>query len=139
MEYKYPQINRSQGYAWNALQRISEVVGLRPTVIGDTSGFTYVTFSRELTDPEKALLDGVMADNPTLPPSLPGSKFIIKDIFNQRNTIGTAIGFPYRVYYSESVLGSGNIDQVELHFDKVLTTQERNKVLSEFAKLITLK
>jgi hypothetical protein len=138
-EYKYPQINRSQGYAWNALQRIEETVGLRPTAIGDSSGQTFVNFSRELTAPEKALLDALMADNPTLPPNLVGSKFIIKDIFNQKSTISTAMGFTYRVYYSESVLGSGIVDQVEIHFSSVLTTTQRNKILSEFGKLITLK
>lgn len=125
-------------------QRIEQTVGIKPTMTGDTpdgSGGmkTVVNFSRELTPEEKTLLDGVMADNPTLPPNLPGTKFTIKDVFNQRNTIGAAIGFPYRVYYSESVPGSGNVDLVELHFDKVLTTQERNKVLTEFSKLITLK
>jgi len=137
MEYKYTPV--SGGYRWNMMQRIEETVGLRPTMTGDTGGFTVVRFSRELTAEEKALLDSLMADNPTQPPTTGGTKFVVKDIFNQRNTIGAAIGFPYRVYYSESVPGSGNIDLVELHFDKTLTTQERNKVLSEFSKLITLK
>ena len=139
MEYKYPQIDRTQGYAWNAVQRIEQEVGIKPNATGDSAGFTFVNFSRELTAQEKTILDALMASNPTLPPNLPGSKFVIKDVFNQRNTIGTAMGFPYKVFYSQSVPGSGNVDLVELHFDKVLTTQERNKVLAEFAKLITLK
>ena|SRR3990167_8882427 len=139
MEYKYPPIDRSVGFAWNAMERIEQTVGIRPTMVGDTGGFTVVNFSRELTIPEKALLDVLMASNPTLPPNLTGSKFIIKDIFNQKSTIGTAMGFPYKVYYSQSVPGSGNVDQVEIHFSSVLTTTQRNKVLSEFGKIITLK
>ena len=33
MEYKYPQIDRTVGYAWNAMERIEQEVGLRPTAI----------------------------------------------------------------------------------------------------------
>lgn len=121
------------------MQRIFEAVGIKPTAVGDSGGLTFVDFSRELTVPEKTLLDSVMSTNPTLPPSLPGTKFIIKDIYNQRASIGEAMGFPYKVYYSESVLGSGNVDQVEIHFDQVLTNTQKNKVKSEFAKIITEK
>lgn len=139
MEYKYPQINRSQGYAWNMSQRIELIVGLKPTATGDSGGFTFVNFSRDLTSQEKTLLDGVMADNPTLPPTPVGSRFVVRDIWSDKTAIETAMGFPYKVFYSESVPGSGNVDQIELHFSSTLTTTQRNKILSEYAKLITLK
>ena len=139
MEYKYTQIDRTVGYAWNAMQRIQEVVGLRPTVMGDTSGFTYVTFSRELTEQEKTLLDALMADNPTLPPTNTNTKFVIRDVWTQKSFIETAMGLPYKVFYSQSVPGSGVVDQIEIQFSKVLSTQERNKIISEYGKLITLK
>ena len=139
MEYNYPQINRTVGYAWNALERIEQTVGLRPTMIGDASGFTVVNFSRELTAPEKALLDTLMASNPTLPPTNTNTKFVIRDIWTQKSFIETQMGFPYRVYYSQSTPGSGVVDQIEMHFDSTLTTQQRNKILTEYAKLITLK
>ena len=138
MEYKYPQINRSQGYAWNLMERCRNEVGVNPTMAGDSSGFTVVNFANELTAPQKALLDTLMADNPTLPPNLTGSKFIIKDIFNQKSTIQTAMGFPYKVYYSSSQ-GNSVIDQIEIHFPSTLTTTQRNKIISEYGKLITLK
>lgn len=137
MEYKYPQV--SGGYRWNMVQRIERSVGIKPTMTGDTGGFTVVNFSRELTAPEKALLDTLMADNPTLPPTPAGSRFVIRDVWNDKGAIQTAMGFPYKVFYSESVAGSGNIDQIELHFDQTLTTTQRNKILTEYAKLITLK
>ena len=139
MEYKYPQIDRTVGYAWNALQRIEQEVGLRPTVIGDSSGFTYVTFSRELTPGEKTILDTLMAGNPTLPPTTAGTKFVIRDVWSQKSFIETQMGFPYRVYYSQSTPGSGIVDEIQIHFDQTLTTQQRNKILTEYAKLITLK
>src|SRR3990167_1360155 len=75
MEYKYPQIDRSVGYAWNAIQRIEQEVGIKPDAIGDSSGFTFVNFSRELTAQEKTALDTLMAANPTLPPTSGGTKF----------------------------------------------------------------
>jgi len=34
MEYKYPQIDRTTGYAWNAMQRIEQEIGLKPTAMG---------------------------------------------------------------------------------------------------------
>ena len=139
MEYKYPQIDRTQGYAWNALERIEQEVGLRPTAIGDSSGATFVTFSRELTAPEKILLDALMASNPTVPPTSANTKFVIRDVWTQKSFIETAMGLPYKVFYSQSTPGSGIVDQIEIQFNKVLTTQERNKVISEYSKLITIK
>lgn len=136
MEYKYTQV--TGGYRWNMVQRIQEVVGIRPNMTGDVGGFTVVNFSRELTPQEKTLLDGVMADNPTLPPTTGGSKFVIKDVFNQKSLIQTAMGFNYSVYYSSSQ-GSNVIDQIEIHFPSTLTTIQINKILSEYGKLITLK
>lgn len=137
MEYKYTQV--SGGYRWNMVQRIFQVVGIKPTMTGDVEGFTVVNFDRELTPQEKLLLDNLMLDNPTHPPSIPGSKFIIRDIWSQKAAFETAVGLPYRVYYSESIPGSGNVDQIEIHFDTNLTTTQRNKVISEYGKLITIK
>lgn len=137
MEYKYPQV--SGGYRWNMMQRIEETVGIRPTMTGDVEGATVVAFSRELTTEEKALLDTLMASDPTNPPTTGGTKFVIRDIWSQKSVFETAIGLPYRVYYSESTPGSGNVDQIEIHFDSTLTTAQRNKVISEYGKLITIK
>ena len=139
MEYKYPQLDRTTGYAWNAMQRIEQEVGLRPTAMGDSSGQTFVNFSRELTTGEKTILDALMAGNPTLPPTSGGTRFVIRDIWSQKSFIETQMGFPYKVFYSQSVPGSGVVDQIEIVFDATLTTQQRNKVISEYARLITIK
>jgi hypothetical protein len=139
MEYKYPPLDRTVGYAWNALQRIEQEVGLKPDVIGDSSGMTFVNFSRPLTVGEKTILDALMASNPTLPPTNVNTKFVIKDIWSQKSTIETAMGLPYKVYYSQSVAGSGVVDEIQIHFASTLTTTQRNKIISEYGKLITLK
>src|SRR3990167_6203750 len=133
MEYKYPQIDRSVGYAWNAMQRIQEVVGLRPTVIGDTSGFTYVTFSRELKAQEKNLLDALMADNPTLPPS--GTVRVrIKDIYEKLDDFIASSGFQVKLYYNRAP-GSTKVDVIELHTDTPLTPTQKNKIQDAYKNL----
>ena len=138
VEYRYAQVNG--GYRWNLMERCRNEVGVNPIMAGDVAGFTVVTFDRELTAVEKTKLDALMNDNPTFPPNvLNSTKFIIRDVWNQRATIQTAMGLTYMVYYSESTPGNGVIDQIELHFASTLTTAQRNKIISEYAKLITVK
>jgi hypothetical protein len=139
MKYFYPQIDRSKGYAWNMLQRILNTIGIEPIGSGDVAGQTYLEFSRDLTNAEKAQVDSIMANNPTIPPVDTGSVFIIRDVWNQKDLIATQMGFPYKVYYSESVPGSGNVDQIELHFASTLTTTQKNKIISAYGQLISLK
>lgn len=139
MKYFYPQVQG--GYRWNMLQRCLNEVGIEPIGSGDVGEplQTYLDFSRELTQSEKAILDNVMASNPTLPPAPTGTVFVIRDVWNQKSLIEEQMGFPYQVYYSESNPGSGDIDQVELHFANTLTNPQRNKIVSEYSKLITLR
>src|SRR3990167_2678184 len=99
MEYKYTQIDRTTGYAWNAMQRIEQEVGIKPDAIGDSAGFTFVNFSRPLTEGEKTILDALMASNPTLPPTNTNTKFVIRDVWTQKSFIETAMGLPYKVFY----------------------------------------
>src|SRR3990172_3646540 len=134
VEYRYAQV--SGGYRWNLMERCRNEVGVNPIMAGDVAGVTVVAFDRELTITEKAKLDALMNNNPTFPPNFPGSKFIIRDVWNQKATIQAAMGFPYTVYYSESTPGSGVVDQIELHFASILTAAQRNKIVSEYSKLI---
>lgn len=142
MEYSFPQVDRTVGYAWNMSQRILNEVGIKPTMTGDvpdgsSSMKTVINFDRELTPTEKATLDVVMASNPTLPPVASGTVLKIKDIWNRLNDFKLATGLDFKLYYSQSVPGSGNVDVIELHASKTLSTQERNKTISEYSKLIT--
>ncbi len=121
------------------LQRIAHAVGLEPVGTSDCqSGSveweTCISFSRELTEAEKLALDSVMTDNPSFPPDSP-TRFVIQDVWNKRESIGQAIGIPYRIFYSQSVPG-GEVDHVEMHFDRDLTEQEKLKVIEEYGKLI---
>ena len=84
-----------------------------------------------------ALLDTVMINNPTLPPSGTTTVFKIKDIWDFLSTFNISSGQTFKLYYSESVLGSGNMDTIELHLNASLSTQQRNKVVLEYGKLIS--
>jgi hypothetical protein len=134
--YWYTQV--SGGYRWNMLQRIFNAIGIEPIGSGDVSGQTYLQFSRALTDLERVSVDAIMADNPTFPPVNAGTTYVIRDVWNQKSLFETNLGFSYKIYYSESVPGSGNVDQIELHFG-ALTNTQKNKVASEYAKLIAVK
>lgn len=123
------------------LQRIKNEVGIEPIGsgdVGDSQGNwrTYLDFSRDLTIAEKALLDVVMVSNPTFPPTNSLTVLKIQDIFEKLAQFNTATGLNLKLYCSESVPGSGVIDQIELHSSVLLTLQQKNKVVSEYAKLI---
>jgi len=136
MTYRYPQVNG--GYRWNMLQRIEQEVGIAPSgtsdIQVDETWHTCIMFNRQLTESEKISLDALIENSPTFPPSSP-TRFLVKDVWNQREAIAEAIGIPYRIFYSQSIPG-GEVDQVELHFDRVLTDQEKVKVREEYASLI---
>lgn len=137
MEYKYPQINRTTGYAWNAMQRIEQEVGLRPTAMGDSGGATFVNFSRELTVQEKSLLDALMATNPSVPPTAT-CRVKIGDMWNKLAQFNASSGADFKLYYSQSVPGSGNVDTLELHTDAPLTNQQKTKVQDAYKNLLNI-
>lgn len=120
------------------LQRIAHAVGLEPVGTSDCQSGdeweTCLTFERELTDEERAALDSVMADNPTFPPPSP-TRFVVRDVWNQREAIAEAIGVPYRIFYSQSV-PDGEVDQVELHFERALSDAEKQSVCNAYSRLI---
>jgi len=137
MKYFYEQVKG--GYRWNMLQRILNTIGIEPIGSGDVGGKTYLEFEKELTKEQKIVVDEIMADNPTYPPKPKGSVYIVRDLWNDRDAIGQEMGCPYEVYYSESELGSGNINQVELHFLKEINPTEDTKISVEYSNLITAK
>lgn len=142
MQYFYPQVQG--GYRWNMLQRIINTIGIEPINSGDMemngSMVTFIEFSAPLTEANKTLLDGIMATNPTFPPPTTNSVYQIKDIWETRQEFSTKVGnLPFKIYYNESVPGSGNIDRIEMHFAKTLGSAEKNKVVDEFSKLMILK
>lgn len=136
MLYEYPQAQG--GYRWNMLQRVLQATGLEPVGASDVqideNWKTCLTFDQELSTEQKAALDALMANNPTFPPESQ-CRFVVADVWNQKAAIAQRIGVPYRIFYSQSTPG-GEVDQVELHFDRALTPVEKAKVMRVYAELI---
>lgn len=136
MEYKYPQINRTEGYAWNLRQRCINELGISPTGSGDSGGFTFINFAEPLTEQQKTALDALMASNPTVPPAST-CRIKIGDMWNKLAQFNQNSGANFKLYYSQSVPGSGNVDTLELHTDTPLTNQQKTKVQDAYKNLLT--
>ena len=137
-QYLYTQV--TGGYRWNMIQRIINEVGIEPKSTCDVGTQTVIEFDQELSSSDKNKLDQVMADNPTSPPSSLGTKYLIKDIWEKRSDFKTNTGgLNFKLYFTESVVGSKIFDQIELHFDKILSVVEETTVKTEYAKLISKK
>jgi hypothetical protein len=80
-----------------------------------------------------------MADNPTYPPATTNTVFSLLDVWNRRQEIATELGLPYDLYYNESVVGSDDIDTIEIHFKKQLTEEEIQRVYDNYPRLLTVK
>ena len=132
--YSYPAF--SGGYHANMWHRIHYDIGIWPISSGFVSNQMVITFDRDLTVAEKTLLDAIMASSPGQPPVAVGTVFKVKDIWEFIDSFNTATTITLKVFYSESVPGSGKFDMIELHAASALTTNQKNKVASEYGKLI---
>ena len=137
MEYKYPQIDRTVGYAFNIRQRCLNEIGINPTATGDSSGFTFLNFAEPLTTEQKTALDALMATNPSVPPTAT-CRVKIGDMWNKLAQFNIASGANFKLYYSQSVPGSGNVDTLELHTDAPLTNQQKTKVQDAYKNLLNI-
>lgn len=141
MQYSYTQVSNN-GYRWNMSQRIQNEIGTKPTMTGDTpdgSGGmkTVVEFSRELIPEEKTILDLIMASDPVVPPPTT-CRVKIGDMWNKLAQFNASSGADFKLYYSQSVPGSGNVDTIELHTATPLTAQQKNKIQTAYANLLNI-
>ena len=137
--YAYPQVSIS-GNRWNMLQRIKNTVGIEPSYSGDHQDNgawrTVVSFTRDLTVAEKALLDVLMAGDPTRPPAPLGTQFSIEDLDAELQKFRTTTGINWALYLGESVPNSGRFDRLLIQAPTVLNNSTKNGVRSAFAALI---
>jgi hypothetical protein len=136
MTYYYPIV--TTGYRWNLLKRCFYEVGMEPTVVCDIGEQTALTFARELSEAEKGKLDTLMADNPQLPPTKGVAvQFTIEDIWEKFTQFRVAAGLPnLKLYYAESVPGSGNVDTIVLQHPTALTNTQKNNVKTAYNNLL---
>jgi len=139
--YKFNQI--TGGYRYNIFERCLLEVGIFPDSIYDIYEneryVTYIQFNRELTELELNALTTLMNNNPQFPPTSNNTVFYIKDIVASFAQFEADFGIGLKLYYSETITGSGIIDRLELHASKVLTAQEKNKLRGLYSGLITEK
>lgn len=137
MTYYFSQVQG--GYRWNMINRIKETIGIEPIstcdVDVDEVKQTAIEFDRDLTKEEYVQLEAIMADDPAIAPESP-TVFKIKDIYNHLDAFNKATGLNLSIYYSESVPGSGDVDMIELHADRVLTEAERDTVRDAYSALM---
>lgn len=135
MIYYYPKVEG--GYRWNLIKRCKFEVGIEPINTGNIEEQTFLEFDRDLTEQEKALLDTLMASNPTQPPT--GTcRVKIQDIYERLAQFNANTGMNIRIYYSESVNNSGSIDTIELHTDAPLTATQKSKITTGYSNLLTV-
>lgn len=133
MQYNYPKI--TTGYRWNLLKRCLWEIGIEPASIGDMGEQTFLQFSRDLTAQEKTLLDTIMSGDPQNPPST-GVRMIVRDMWEDLEVLKTACGLPnLRLFYTESVPGSGKVDRVCLWHPTALTNTQKNAVKTAYTQM----
>jgi len=101
---------------------------------GDGNQYTQIVFKRELTQAQKATLDTIMANDPCAVPVPTGTAMTIKDLWAMRDWFRQRIGQEFTFWFEEEKAGQDRY--IHLHFPKTLTTQERNKVKSEYQGMI---
>lgn len=134
--YKYPKV--SGGYRWNMLKRCLYEVGIEPVNTSDIGEETWLQFSRELTASEQAALNTLMTSNPTYPPGNDVTIVKIQDIWEKFEAFKSACGLPnLKLYYSESIPGSGNIDTIEIHNPTPLSNSQKNILKGAYSALLS--
>jgi hypothetical protein len=133
MNYYYPLV--VGGYRWNILMRCLHEVGIEPSGISDMNDQTVIQFSRALTTTEKAALDVLMNSNPSYPPTT-GVGVTVIDIWEDFDGFKAACNLPnLKLYYTESVVGSGKIDRLYLWHPTSLTNGQRNALKTAYTNL----
>jgi hypothetical protein len=134
MQYTYPKV--SGGFRWNALKRCLNEIGIEPVSMCDVEESTFFQFDRELTVEEKSGLDALMQDDPQHPKK--GETVLkIVDIWERFDDFKRHAGLPeLRLYYSETVEGSGLVDQIELQHPTPLSSEQIESIKQAYISLI---
>lgn len=132
MTYNYSKI--SEGYRWNAMQRIRQEVGIEPESMSDAGEETIVGFNRELSIAEKEKLDALMSDDPQLPPKDSQTVLIIDDLYEcfaefERIVPGL------RLFYTQSEKYSNETSQIELHHRDKLSEDQVKAIKEKYISL----
>ena len=140
--YTFPKIT-GDGYQWHLANKAEIISGQKPITRYGTGTSTILVFASELTTQQEADIRALFDDpNTTLDPMHPtitgGDKFIIKDFWETRDEFKAAIGgLEFSVWFTKSSPEKPKPDQIELHFQKILTNPEKNAIENAYADMIT--
>jgi len=139
LEYQYDKIS---GYRWNAIQKISIVLGIemKKIYISENDASTTVGFNGiELSQGQKQALDEVMLNNPCSPPQNTGNTtYKIADLWSMREWFYATIGLRPVIWFEEGLPDGTGECYIYLQFPRALSNQEKNKILSTYASMISV-
>lgn len=137
--YTFPKLDG--GYRVNIIERCKNELNINPVSIYDTTSdiiiTTNIVFEIELTEQQLNDLTSLMNSSPQFPPEDQNATvFYVKDLNETFEEFQQLSGVSLKLYYSETITGSGKIDRLELHANRVLTEQEKNNVKTTYANYI---
>jgi len=139
--YKYPGLPRD-GYNWHLQQKCYLATGKRPISVSRDFYTTLLTFEPPLTQSEQKSLDEVFVDleKACEPPDPLGDVAIIVDLSERINEVVSDMGFPKAtMWFTKSSNELKKRDQVEIHFPRALSLEEREKVITTYKNLLGWK
>lgn len=134
--YRYKR-TAGKGYHWNRLARIYYELGVWPiSSIHSGEDLVELTFESSLSDTQIQKLNALMAADSTLPPDIDGTVFEIEGLWEHFELFRKRVGLNCQLYFTKSAEDSSEYDTIRLQFLKKLSSNEKKKVVSEYAKLI---
>lgn len=145
--YTYP-LNGRSGKIWHVSWKIWKVLGFEPDRMARTQTSFSVEFETPLTTEQETDLDNLMTDATLFDPQLSGfisgtgtNVFVVNDLFMSTEHFQAWIdgmgisGLDAIIFAVESdpIGNPGVYDRMEIHFNKILTNPEKNKVVAAYA------
>jgi len=140
--YLYPQFDRLSGFLWNVVAELEHHTGVKATSSDVATGDgiqTAIHCERELTAPEKTILDNLMAGGGDYP-NIQAVETVweIDDLWEMFTEIMTRMGLdPTRCRLRFGDLNAeGRTTKMRLYYNGVLTKQQKDAVESAYADMI---
>jgi len=138
--YLYPQVDRTQTFLWNITAELKFQTGLECTTSDVATGDgikTAFKFNQELTPQQKAILDALVAGGENYPVVLAETVFEIDDLWEQLTQVLTNMGLdPAQCRLRFGDMQGIKTMKMRLYCGKLLTKQEKSKVVDAYANLI---
>lgn len=137
MRYPYTKLT---GSTYNVIRKISIALGISMEdvwITGD-SHYDYIDFGEvELTTEQVAILDNIMANSPCSRPVESGkTTYKVPDLYRMREWFYAQWGIEPVIWFDDSEISPTGEYFTYLHFPRVLTSNEKNQIISVYNKAI---